>query len=89
MRGMRVFFLFFLSVFLMIFFFRIRAIPGETSITGALVSEPMFQLNVCSLGWMINSITVRSVACVQVPCHYLNRRTTTLNITLYIPLSTV
>ncbi len=31
-----------------------------------LTSEPMFQLNVFSLGWAINSNTVRSVACVWV-----------------------
>ena len=30
-----------------------------------LTPEPMLQLNVCSLGWVINSNTVRSVACVS------------------------
>ncbi len=31
----------------------------------ALTPEPMFQLNVCSLGWVIDSNTVRSVVCVS------------------------
>ncbi len=30
-----------------------------------LTPDPMLQLNVCSLGWVINSNTVRSVACVS------------------------
>jgi hypothetical protein len=30
-----------------------------------LTPEPMLQLNVCSLGWVINSNTVRSVPCVS------------------------
>jgi hypothetical protein len=30
-----------------------------------LTPEPMLQLNVCSLGWVINSNTVRSVVCVS------------------------
>ena len=68
----------------MIVFFRIRVIPGETSITGALVG----------LGHhIVNSNTVRSVACVSLSftepdnCH--ESVTTALIITLYIPLSTV
>jgi hypothetical protein len=29
------------------------------------LTEPMLQVNVCSLGWVINSNTVRSVVCVS------------------------
>ena len=30
-----------------------------------LTPEPMLQVNVCSLGWLIDSNTVRSVSCVS------------------------